>query len=1369
MRFLIFWIWLASVGFCFGQIPILFDQLTTADGLPENAGYAMLQDRQGFVWLATRDGLVRYDGINMIIYRNNPNDPFSYKGHFTHALKEDSAGDIWIGSDHGLTRFERATGRFIDCSPTGKDRFANSRRVFTVHIDQSGNIWIVSSGRITIENWLSLTIENWLSRYQPKTGQWTHYRHNPANAYSLAHDNIQSHFVGTAGQQMGLYEDRAGRIWVSTRLGGLPDHDAILHRYDAKNDRFIRVTRPENDPDELAFRRVNVPVADRSGLLWVPTRGHGLYRINPVTLAVEQHYRYKPNQANSLSSDSIRVLYQDRAGYLWITTAKGLDRMHPDRQQITHFSPGTINQTAPAGWLGMLPLGESPTGEVWFQRSPTQLNYYHPGAARFYACPLTIRKTGEIADARSIQSFLIDRTQLLWVGSFGKGIFKQSRVTHFESIRHQPYVTNSLLDDEVHYIYEAPSEPSVWWIGTRKGLDRYDRRTGRFTHYVHDPNQPTSLTPGIVFAIVEDRKGRLWVGTENGLCLLNRRTGGFIRFTHSLTSAQGLSNNRIRSLAVDRKGKLWVGTGEGLNAFEPDTGQFTCYDKADTTYHPQLYKYLYRLALPQKQVAAILRPGNQVNARQTFTVSAPTRVAIVSMGELGPKTRYDFGWIEDSQGRTVWEQTDSASRYAGGYMYQRIQVATLTLPAGNYRLRYQSDGADAYRHWRFPAPTYPEWWGIRVLGINQAEGDSLNKLVRRKEFNGLTSPVISVMGGILEDAKGKVWVGTVEGVSRLDPATSQFTHYADPTNGLSLVCGITEDSKQRLWIADYLNGLFQFDLQKGTFRRYTTADGLPVNSVGSILEDSQGLLWLSTFNGLCRFNPATNRLQHYSAQFGLAGNIFRARAIKATNGQLVFGGEHGLSILNPAHMVSDTFPPKVVLTDLAIFGQKAAIGPEAPLSADISLATQIRLAHDQNEVTFFFAAPHFTRSPEVTYAYRLENYDKDWIQAGTMRQARYTALSPGTYTFRVKAANADGIWSREETSIKLKIAPPWWQTWWAYLLYGLLTIGALRGYILYRSRTLRRQNRLLEEKVALRTQQIQKQKAEIVAQKEEIETQRDNLEQTLSELQTTQQQLIQKEKLASLGELTAGIAHEIQNPLNFVNNLTEVSQELVEELREERKKADRDEDLEEELLTDLEESLQKVSHHGKRADSIVKGMLQHSRAGSGEKQPTDLNALADEYLRLAYSGLRAKDQNFTADLRLKLDPNLQRVNIAPQEIGRVLLNLYNNAFYAVQEKAKTTAKGYQPQIEVTTHTQNGKVELRVRDNGTGIPKELLNKIYQPFFTTKPTGQGTGLGLSLSYDIVTKGHGGEMQVQTKEGEGTEFRVVLPVQIKEREAN
>lgn len=272
-----------------------------------------------------------------------------------------------------------------------------------------------------------------------------------------------------------------------------------------------------------------------------------------------------------------------------------------------------------------------------------------------------------------------------------------------------------------------------------------------------------------------------------------------------------------------------------------------------------------------------------------------------------------------------------------------------------------------------------------------------------------------------------------------------------------------------------------------------------------------------------------------------------------------------------------------------------------------------------------------------------------------------------------------------------------------------------------------------------------------------LEKAKESIETTLTDLKQTQQQLVQSEKMASLGELTAGIAHEIQNPLNFVNNFSEVSVELIEEMHEELEKGDLKEAMA--LAEDVKQNLDKITHHGKRADGIVKGMLQHSRSSNGVKEPTDINALADEYLRLAYHGLRAKEKSFNATMKTDYDDSFEKVNVIPQDIGRVILNLITNAFYAVNERNKLEQKGYEQTVSVSTKKINGKVEINVTDNGNGIPKKVLAKIFQPFFTTKPTGQGTGLGLSLSYDIV-KAHGGEISVKSKVGEGTAFTIELP---------
>ena len=302
-----------------------------------------------------------------------------------------------------------------------------------------------------------------------------------------------------------------------------------------------------------------------------------------------------------------------------------------------------------------------------------------------------------------------------------------------------------------------------------------------------------------------------------------------------------------------------------------------------------------------------------------------------------------------------------------------------------------------------------------------------------------------------------------------------------------------------------------------------------------------------------------------------------------------------------------------------------------------------------------------------------------------------------------------------------------------YALLAGLVIFLLIAALLYRNnRQKQKSNRLLAK------------------QKEKVES-------TLSELKATQSQLIQSEKMASLGELTAGIAHEIQNPLNFVNNFSDVNRELVDELQQELKSGKIEDAIS--ISNDIKENEEKINHHGKRADAIVKGMLQHSRTSSGQKEPTDINALADEYLRLAYHGLRAKDKSFNATMKTDFDESIGKINVIPQDIGRVILNLINNAFYAVDEKKKQNLIGYEPTVSVSTKKNNGKIEIKVSDNGNGIPQKVLDKIFQPFFTTKPTGQGTGLGLSLSYDIV-KVHGGELKVETKAGEGSGFIIQLP---------
>jgi signal transduction histidine kinase len=377
----------------------------------------------------------------------------------------------------------------------------------------------------------------------------------------------------------------------------------------------------------------------------------------------------------------------------------------------------------------------------------------------------------------------------------------------------------------------------------------------------------------------------------------------------------------------------------------------------------------------------------------------------------------------------------------------------------------------------------------------------------------------------------------------------------------------------------------------------------------------------------------------------------------------------------------------------------------------------------------------------------LEGSDKEWSTLSNKSSVSFGNLFEGKYTYRLKAQNIDGIWSKQ-LSYSFTVSPPLWRTWWAYFIYSLLFIVIV--FIVHRYQ----KQRLIR---------IERRKAQIreLAQAKEIEK-------AYTELKATQAQLIQSEKMASLGELTAGIAHEIQNPLNFVNNFSEVSKELLDEMKTELDNGNTEDAKE--IANDVIQNLEKINQHGKRADAIVKGMLQHSSSSSGIKEPTNINALSNEYLRIAYYGYQAKNKSFKATLKTDFDESIGKIDIIPQDIGRVILNLIMNAFYAVDEKKKSqTLEGfenYEPAVSVSTHHSlssgegRGEVLISIKDNGPGIPQKAIDKIFQPFFTTKPTGQGTGLGLSLAYDII-KAHGGELKVETQEEIGSEFIIRIPV--------
>jgi signal transduction histidine kinase len=516
-----------------------------------------------------------------------------------------------------------------------------------------------------------------------------------------------------------------------------------------------------------------------------------------------------------------------------------------------------------------------------------------------------------------------------------------------------------------------------------------------------------------------------------------------------------------------------------------------------------------------------------------------------------------------------------------------------------------------------------------------------------------------------------------ERVRRAQPfrrETGRFKHYM-PGN---FIYSLYEDSKGVFW-AGTENGLYRYDQKLDRFSIFLDPQAeISTAATGAIIEDNEKNLWFESHAGIVKLNPDTRETFIYADKFGINPSSLQlwSHTYKNKKGEIFFSYENGFYTVSPGELPANK-SYKIILTDFFINTLPVFAGHGSPLQKPVEEIGDLGLKYNQNNIAFNFASTDY-REPQATrYFTLLENYDNTWREAIGEKKSYYFNVSPGTYVYRVKAYTSDG--TKAEKAVTIRINPPWWETWWAYTSYAILFLIALWTFIKWRTRALKKEKIILEEKIDERTRELKEEKAIV--------------ESTLSELKSTQAQLIQSEKMASLGELTAGIAHEIQNPLNFVNNFSEVNKELLMEMKDEIDKGNLDEVKS--LADDVIDNQEKINHHGKRAESIVKGMLQHSRSSSGGKEPTDINALCDEYLRLAYHGLRAKDKSFNAITKTEFDEAIGKINVIPQDIGRVILNLYNNAFYALAEKKKSQGEGYEPNMIVSSEKIMDKVEISV--------------------------------------------------------------------------
>jgi signal transduction histidine kinase/ligand-binding sensor domain-containing protein len=1074
--------------------------------------------------------------------------------------------------------------------------------------------------------------------------------------------------------------------------------------------------------DGLSSNNIHSLAVDHSGNLWIGGTGIlSKYDGNSFT---------NFTKANGLGSQMVSRLLVDDEGTVWVGTWDGLYKY--DGKHFSSILESRIDQSE-ISRNGIYHLMQGPDDSIWAAGA----------GADFYSI-----KGDSILHYGTNEG--LPGARILGIASLpNKGglIFtsKGNVLLHGDTL--VPFTEIPTLENSFRPVHQDRTGNIWFWTGAngKYQMAKYD---GSNTVYY---DEMSGLRPYNFAIVYEDRKGRTWLCTPGKLNILNK--GKLISYTFK---ELGIPN--IMSITEDKAGNLWLASFEGLLKVSTDL-----VDELEVPLNTKEISGLQFLVLGKEG-------ARWASIQQKLIRYDQNSAAIYDLKSiLGDQ--YINCLYADKKGNVWVSSSDAINSKLIHFDGEKVLVFNWVNVTKLSYLNYITDDNTG---------------NVVFHGSGGVALFDGKKFIHYGAKQGFTEPV----GAYIIDSKQRKWVGTSTSGAWVFAGDSVIRINTD--NGLNhnTVSAIAEDPFGNIWLATH-GGVSKFDGRKLT--QIGIADGLATIVNDIIIDPADSLIWFYSVKGLTmipfsEINSTSPKLTTYSPQNGyeiIHGLGTSGKAILDSVGIWInsvgFGSGTASRRFNYKHTLNFN-PPSLELknirinntnllwselarngddnTDSLIFINESVLKFGKVVDSEKinelfqafgqiefdSLAKggfipdNLRLSYANNSITFEFAAISPSFGKYIQYRYKLKGYEENWSPFSTKSEAFFGNMSEGKYTFLLEAVASFGTTST--VSYSFTVLPPWYRAWWAYALYVMLFVSGVGLFIRWRTKALQKEKVKLEEKVNTRTSE---------------------LKESLENLKATQSQLIQSEKMASLGELTAGIAHEIQNPLNFVNNFSEVNSELIEEAGQELEK----ENIEEVklILGDISENEKKISHHGKRADAIVKGMLQHSRSSSGQKEPTDLNALCDEYLRLAYHGLKAKDpqdaahKSFESSFHFEPDELLPKVHVVPQDIGRVLLNLINNAFYAVAEKSKSAGHEYQPAVSVSTKQKDNAIEISVADNGNGIPDALKEKIFQPFFTTKPTGQGTGLGLSLAYDIV-KAHGGEIKVSSQEGGGSVFTLNIP---------
>jgi len=947
------------------QDNFVFENLSIPQGLSNPTINSICEDKYGFLWLGTDDGLSRYDGYEFKVYKNNPSDSTSLPGNTIYAISEDNNGDLWIGGNNVLVKYDRKKDTFIRVK-VDRGQNLNQPIIYKILIDKHNNIWVgtdafgvhlLNPEKMTTKRIpFILNNEEIFNGYVYSIietsnqeilaldyGAGVFYYNKEANNFQL-YNNLSNE--KTRGGLLVLHEDEFNNIWI----GG--EESLLIYNRNNKNlEKVEQFSRPAGS--SLTKGIINI-LKDKAGFLWLATLDEGLYRYNPVDNKFFHFSRNSINK-NGIKSTGILSLFQDSFGNIWIgTRLDGLYKVDPNKQPMNVIRiPDKLKTNSPADKITAVTKSE---------------------------------KYDDVA-----------------IGTAGLGVFWKN-----------------IQDDS-------------------------------YKNFKFEKNS-NSITSNNISSLTIDAENNLWIGTDAGLNQINPISGKVSKyFSDRIPLYTGFF---VKDLKFDNAGRLFVANTGGVDILYPGQNIIKQIPSiSNREFKTELQSDIINLANSSQPIASILKVGEQKLLEKEFEVSDSTNILIVGVGEGQTflEKMFDYGWLEDSNKKIVWSMNKySNSFHFEGGMKIRIIAHTLQLKKGKYKLKFQTDVGNSYGSFNVQAPKDSTLYGIQVIKISDKQFNYLTDRLQEENKNSvymLLEEANSI--SISKSYENILWIATTsQGLYKYNLSNGKFAQYNKNVDAVSDIVTnndvyyVMEDSKGIVWFSTP-NGLGKLDPKTEKIKSFTEDDGLPTNLVGAIQEDNYGNLWISSAAGLTTLvRNETGEKETFiniDIKDGLQGYSFSLASWKANNGELFFGGDNGVNYFIPGR--TNQTKPKIVLTDLKI--SDASVFNDittSPLKKDLNDTDELTLDYSQNDISFQFAPIHYSRPERNLIAYKLEGFNKDWVYS-KLHFASFTNLEPGEYTFRLKAANGDGVWSEKEKIIHIEVLPPYWRTTFAYIGYGFLFLG----------------------------------------------------------------------------------------------------------------------------------------------------------------------------------------------------------------------------------------------------------------------------------------------------------------------------------------